>query len=88
MADELPGPLLQTVLLMQAAQEQRALRRVNMLANTCFDACVNDFSLTRQLGSTETSCIHMCTQKYLAFSAVVGQSFLNSLADDPRFKPM
>ncbi|KAL1500006.1 hypothetical protein AB1Y20_012683 [Prymnesium parvum] len=77
----------QHVLQMQAMQQTRALRRVNELADVCFDACVTDFSLTRQLMSGERACLEVCAHKYLAFSALAGQAFVRSLATDARFKP-
>ena len=80
------APIQQNLVGMQQLQQQRSLRRVNELANTCFDECITDFSVTRQLGSGERDCLHACTQKYLAFTALVGQSFLESLAADPRFR--
>lgn len=65
---------------MQSVQQRRALLRVNGLVDTCFDACITDFSLTRQLGSGETECMRSCAAKYLALSEIVGQSFVAVLA--------
>ena len=80
-----PGILL-NLEVMQQMQQQRSLRRVNELVNVCFDECVSDMSLTRQLTTGEAACIQSCTEKFLAFSALVGSSFVASLAADPKFK--
>ncbi|KAL3932965.1 MAG: hypothetical protein SGPRY_000489 [Prymnesium sp.] len=82
----LAAGMVANLMMMQAMQEQRSLTRLNQLADTCFDQCVTDFSLTRQLGSSEQGCLQSCTEKYLAFSVLAGDSFLSTLEKNPRFK--
>eukprot|EP00966_Prymnesium_polylepis_P281535 6505137-Prymnesium_polylepis.2 len=80
-----PG-MVEALVTMQQMQQTRSLRRVNELATTCFDECIDDFAMSRQLRSGEADCIQACTEKYLAFSVLVGKSFVTSIANDPRFK--
>ena len=63
---------------MQRLQQQRALKSVNELADRCFDVCISDFGLTRQLRSQESDCIDKCVQKYLDMSLRSGQGFAQS----------
>mmetsp|Transcript_58775 Transcript_58775/g.131015 ORF Transcript_58775/g.131015 Transcript_58775/m.131015 type:complete len:92 (-) Transcript_58775:472-747(-) len=81
----LPSGMVEQLGHMQTLQKQRALQRVNGVSDTCFNECVTDFSLTRNLGSQETACVQACVQKYLEFSNRVGQAFLTELAADARW---
>jgi hypothetical protein len=60
---------------MRRKQDESVLLRVNNLADACFDACITDFALTKQLKQHETLCVADCTKKYLALSALVGVAF-------------
>ena len=56
-------------------QQLRGLKVLNEMADRCFDVCINDFGMTRHLGSSETECLDKCVQKYLDLSLRSGQGF-------------
>ena len=60
---------------MREIQHGRALLRMNRLADVCFDACIEDMAVTRQVRSSEDQCICACVKKYLATSLLVGAAF-------------
>lgn len=71
MATQIEGQLAD----MSRMQQLRGLKAVNEMADRCFDACINDFAMTRQLRSSETECLDKCVQKYLDLSLRSGQGF-------------
>lgn len=62
-----------------AVQQQRALLRVNELADRCFRECIDDFGLSKHLRSQEEACISACVAKYLVLSTSVGSAFTEVL---------
>ena len=64
---------------MTVLQRQKALLRVNKVADSCFRECCTDFGLTKYLGNGEEACIERCVDKYVQLSACVGQSFVDTL---------
>ncbi len=66
---------------MQHMNRERSLLLVNGIVDRCFDGCIDDFSITKSLRAEEERCIRACTQKYLLFSAAVGNAFSRSLTD-------
>ena len=78
------APNVQNTLIgVQAMQQQEALLRVNSIADRCFHNCIDDFSATKKLRSWEESCIRQCVDKYLLMSSGAGNAFaqhMNSLS--------
>jgi len=66
------------LLAMKAIEQKRALIRINECVDRCFNRCIEDFGITRQLRPNEELCVHNCTLKYLEMSAIVGQVFAQS----------
>ena len=66
---------------MRSLQHERAIARVNKLVDRCFDECVDDFGLTRQLRSQEETCLSACAQKFVALSAQVGHTFATVMTE-------
>ena len=64
-------------------QRQRALLRINKVADSCFRECCTDFGMTKYLKSGEQECISQCVEKYLMLSTAVGGSFADVLSSDP-----
>ena len=60
---------------MRRLQDERALPWVNSLVDRCFEACVTDMALTRQLRSSEAECVSACTGKFVAVSTMIGERF-------------
>ena len=64
----------------QVIQQQRALKRVNIIADACFRECITDFVFSKHLRASEEACLQRCAEKYLMLSADVGTSFSDTLA--------
>ena len=60
---------------MKAIEQKKALIRINECVDRCFNECIEDFGITRQLRPREEQCIHNCTFKFLEMSTIVGQVF-------------
>jgi hypothetical protein len=71
---------------MQHVQQQRVLLRVNHIADSCFRQCITDFSLTKQLASSEEECLRRCVSKYVLLSSIAGGSFAEYLGSDKHYR--
>ena len=61
---------------MEKANQQRSLMWMNRLTARCFDECVSDMNLTRQMRTSEEKCVVACTRKFMEVSLLVGQRFV------------
>ena len=64
---------------LQHAQQQRALLRINAVADSCFRECITDFALTKHLRPTEEQCLQFCVDKYVLLLRTGGLAYASTL---------
>ena len=62
-------------------QQEHSLKRVNHLADSCFDVCIADMAFTKHLKNHELECIKKCAQKYMKIAALAGNTFATAGSD-------
>ena len=61
------------------------LIRLNQIADSCFDKCVDDFGMTKFLRTGEEDCLRRCVDKYVQLSMSMGVAFASHLDNQNKY---